>query len=327
MIEKLRWGIIGPGNIAKKFADGLKVVPDAELLAVASRTQEGADAFADQYGAPRRYVSYEALAADPDVDAVYISTPHPMHKDNSILCLNNGKAVLCEKPFAINAQQAAEVIKVARQKRVFLMEAMWTRYIPAMIKVRELLAAGVIGEARMVTADFGFRAGISPEGRLFNPALGGGALLDVGVYCVSLASMIFGAPARMASLAHLGETHVDEQAGMILGYSGGQMAVLSTAIRTTTPMEALISGTEGQIRIHSLFWRPTRLTVSVYGKETNEIDMPLVGNGYNYEAQEVARCLRAGLLESDVMPLDETLSIMKTMDELRAQWGLRYPME
>lgn len=327
MVEKLRWGIIGPGNIAKKFADGLKVVPDAELLAVGSRTQEGADAFADQYGAPRRYASYEALAADPDVDAVYISTPHPMHKDNSILCLNHGKAVLCEKPFTINAKEAAEVIRVARQKRVFLMEAMWTRYIPAMVKVRELLATGVIGEARMMTADFGFRAGINPEGRLFNPSLGGGALLDVGVYCVSLASMIFGAPARMASLAYLGATNVDEQAGMILGYSGGQMAVLSTAIRTTTPMEALISGTEGQIRIHSLFWRPTRLTVSVYGKETNEIDMPLVGNGYNYEAQEVARCLRTGLLESDVMPLDETLAIMKTMDELRAQWGLRYPME
>jgi predicted dehydrogenase len=327
MREKIRWGIIGPGGIAKKFATGLTVVPDAELVAVGSRTQENADKFGDEFNVPRRYASYEALAADPEVDAVYVATPHPMHKDNSILCLQNGKAVLCEKPFTMNLKEATEVVNLAREKKLFLLEAMWTRYIPAMVKVRELIAQGAIGEVRMITSDFGYRAGFNPQSRAFDPALGGGALLDVGIYCLSLSSMIFGTASRVTGMAHLGETNVDEQAAVILGYDEGKLALFSTAVRTNTPMEAFILGTEGRIKIHSLFWKPTRLTLTVYGKDETDLDIPHEGNGYNYEAIEVGNCLRAGKLESDIMPLDETLAIMKTMDEIRAQWGLKYPME
>ena len=327
MPEKTRWGIISTGNIAKKFATGLQALPDAELLAVGSRSQGSADTFGDMFDVERRYPSYEALVQDPDIDAIYIGTPHPFHKDNSLLCLQHGKAVLCEKPFTINAAEATEVINFARENNVFLMEAMWTRYLPILTRVRELVADGVIGEVRMLTADFGFRAGINPTSRTFDLKLGGGALLDVGIYPLSLASMIFGTPARVTSMTHLGETGADENSAMILGYEGGALSVLTTAVRTSTPHIATLNGTEGRITIHSPWWVATRMTVEVFGKETTEIEMPLAGNGYEYEAAEVARCLQAGLLESDVMPLDESLALMRTMDEIREQWGLVYPME
>jgi predicted dehydrogenase len=327
MNEKFRWGIIGTGRIAGFFAEGLKALPDAELVAVGSRATETANAFADRFGVPRRHASYEALAEDPDVDAVYVATPHSLHKDNSLLCLRAGKAVLCEKPFTINATEAEELITYARENQVFLMEAMWTRYLPVIVKVRELLAQGVLGEVYLLTADFGYRSVVNPKSRLWAPHLGGGALLDVGVYCVSFASMVFGPPAHIVSLAHLGKTGVDDQAAMILGYDDGKMAVLHTAIRMSTPQEAILMGTEGQIRIHSPFWNPTRATVSIRGQADEVIEDDKVGNGYNYEAAEVGRCVRAGQLESTIMPLDETLAIMRTMDQLRAQWGLKYPME
>lgn len=327
MQEKTRWGIISTGNIARKFATGLKVLPNAELLAVGSRSQEAADAFGDLFGIERRYPSYEALAQDPDIDAIYIGTPHTFHKENSLLGLSHGKAVLCEKPFTINAAEAKEVIDFARQNKVFLMEAMWTRYLPIFVRLRELLAEAVIGDVRMLTADFGFRARMNPHSRTFDLALGGGALLDVGIYPLSLASMIFGAPQRITGMTHLGETGADENSAMILGYEGGALAVLSTAVRTSTPQIAILNGTEGRITIPAQWWVGTRMTVEVFGKETTEITMPLTGNGYEYEAAEVARCLRAGLLESEVMPLDETLALMQTMDEIRRQWGLKYPME
>ena len=326
MQDAINWGILGTGSIAKKFATGLTVLDDAKLAAVGSRKQETADVFADEFDVPRRHPSYEALANDPDVDAIYVATPHAFHKANSILCLEAGKAVLCEKPFAINAAEAEEVIGVARERGVFLMEAMWTRFSPVMCKVRERLAEGAIGEPRILAADFGFRAGVNPERRLFNPKLGGGALLDVGVYCVSLASMVFGAPpAEIATLAALGETGVDEQSAFILSHGGGELAVLYTAIRTSTHHDARVMGTEGSIHIPQ-FWHPQEATVSAGGEE-RRIDAPFVGNGYNYEAAEVMECLRSGKLESDVMPLDETLTIMQTMDRIREQWGLKYPME
>jgi predicted dehydrogenase len=326
-VTKIRWGILGTGRIAQTFARGLGVLPDAELVAVGSRSQATADSFGDTFNVPRRHASYAALAGDPDVDVVYVATPHSLHRDNSCLCLQAGKAVLCEKPFAINAAQAEEMIALARECGRFLMEAMWTRFLPVIEKVRHLLADGAIGEVRLLIADFGFDAPFDPQSRLFDPHLGGGALLDVGVYLVSLASMVFGSPARITSLAHLGETGVDEQAAITLGYDAGQLALLATAIRTRTPQDALLVGTGGQIRIHSKWWHPTALTLSIQGQQDQAFSLPFEGNGYYYEAAEVMDCLRAGKLESDVMPLDETLAIVQTMDEIRAQWGLRYPME
>ncbi len=327
MKDTIRWGILGAGKIARQFAAGLKNLPDAKLVAVGSRTAESAEAFGKQFEVPHQHASYEALVSDPDVEAIYVATPHSCHRENTLLALAAGKAVLCEKPFTINAREAQEVIAFARTKKLFLMEAMWTRCFPLMEKLRELLAAKAIGEARMLTADFGFRAEYHEEERLFNLAAGGGALLDVGIYPVSLASMIFGPPTRIVSHAQLGKTGVDEEAAMILSHAQGQLAVLSAAIRMDTAQEAIIMGTAGRIRIHSPWWRPSAMTISREGRRDETMEFPFAGNGYQFEAAEVMRCLRAGKLESRLMPLDETLSIMRTLDAIRAQWGLIYPMD
>jgi predicted dehydrogenase len=327
MPDSIRWGILGTGNIAKQFARGLPYAKGAQLTAVGSRAQSTADAFGGEFDVPRRHASYEALAADPEVDAIYVSTPHPFHKDNSILCLEAGKAVLCEKPFTINARETEELIACARREKRFLMEAMWTRYIPAIVRVRELVKQGAIGGIRMISADFGFRAGFDPKGRLFDPAMGGGGLLDVGIYPLSFTSMFLGKPDRIETLAELGPSGVDDQSAFLLGYDSGPLAVLYTAVRTNTPQGAVIMGTEGMIKVHAPFWKTMGFTISRPGKDDEVINVPYEGNGYNFEAEEVGRCLAAGQLESAVMPLDESLELMKTMDAIRAKWGLKYPME
>ncbi len=327
MTQPIRWGILGPGSIAHKFAVGLQAIPEGELVAVGSRDPQRADAFGDQYGAPNRHASYEALSTDPDIDAVYVATPHPFHQDHSIRCLEAGKAVLCEKPFTINAAEAKAVVACARARGVFLMEAMWTRCLPIMGQVRRWLDAGAIGVPLMVSADFGFRAGVNPAGRLFNRALGGGALLDIGIYVVSFAAMVLGAqPAQIAAAAHLGATGVDEQTGIVLRYSGGAIANLSCAIRAAIAREAYIVGSEGTIVIDPSWWKGESATLKAGGRE-ERVELPLAGNGYNYEAREVARCLGEGRTESAVMPLDETVALMRILDEIRAQIGLKYPME
>ena len=327
MPEKVRWGILGTGIIAHAFATGLTYIDNAELVAVGSRAQETANEFGSEFRIPHRHASYEALANDPDVDVIYVATPHVFHKENSLLCLRAGKGVLCEKSFTINAGEAEELIKFARKQKLFLMEAMWTRFIPLVCRLREMLAERIIGDMQMFVADLGFRMDFGPEHRIYNPALGGGALLDVGIYPLSFASMVLGRPARVTSLAHLGETGVDERAAIILGYESGALGVLYTATSTNTPCEVIITGTEGHIRVPPLMLRPTKLTLSRAGEKEEPIAIPFVGNGYNYEAMEVMRCLREGKLESDIMPLDESLEIMKTMDAIRAQWGLKYPTE
>ncbi len=327
-MDKIRWGILGTGRIASKFALGLSFCDDAELTAVGSRAQTTADEFADRWNVRHRHASYAALADDPDVDVVYVATPHVFHKENSILCLEAGKAVLCEKPLTINARQAEDVIACARQHGLFLMEAMWTRFLPATCKLRELLADGAVGEVRIVKADFCFRTEWNPQGRLLNPELGGGALLDVGIYPVSLASMVLGGPpAEIASMGHIGETGVDEQGAIILGYDGGRLAVLTCGMQAGMPHEAYIVGTEKWIRVHAPFWRSGALTIGAAEREEQTLDLPFEGNGYECEAAELMSCVRAGRLESDIMPLDESLSTMRTLDQIRAQWGLTYPME
>lgn len=328
METKIRWGILGTGTIAAKFAKALKFLPEAKLAAVGSRATETADKFAQTFRIPHRHPSYERLANDPEVDVVYVATPHPFHMENTILCLNAGKAVLCEKPFEINASRAKQMINTAGDKKLFLMEAMWTRFLPVIAQVRDWLSREAIGRVRILQADFGFTGDWTPEHRLLNPQLAGGALLDVGVYTVSLASMVFGRPpAEIAGLAYIGQTGVDEQAAMIFRYDDGQLAVLSCAVKTQTPQQAVIAGTKGTITIHSPFWCATTATISIKGKKDKTVKIPHQCNGFEYEAQEVSRCLRAGKLESDCLPLDETLSIVKTMDQIREQWPLKYPME
>ena len=322
----VRWGIIGPGNIARQFAKGLAGAPGASLVAIASRSPERAAAFAAEHGG-RGCASAAALAVDPGVDAVYVATPHPQHHAAIRLCLEAGKAVLCEKPITVNAGQFAELVALARNRRAFLMEAMWTRFLPAMGRVRSWLAEGAIGEPRLVTADFGFRCGWNPASRLLDPAQAGGGLLDVGVYVLAFAAMVFGAkPERVSGFAHLGETGVDEQAALILGWSGGRLASLTCAVRTNTPQTARIDGTEGSIEVPS-FWRTTKASLRGAGGRAETFEQPHRANGYEWQAIEVARCLAAGLTESPVMPLDESLAIQRSMDELRRQWGLKYPSE
>jgi predicted dehydrogenase len=327
VVSKFRWGILGTGAIARRFVRGLRPLPEAVVFAVGSRSEASAAKFADEHNIPRRHASYEDLASDPGVDVIYIATPHPLHAENATLCLQAGKAVLCEKPFCVNAAEAERVVELAREKRLFIMEGMWTRFFPLMKEVRRLVSQRALGEVRILNVDFGFRADLDPASRLFDQKLGGGALLDVGVYCVSFASMVLGRPSGFVGLPHLGETGVDEQASIILEHEGGRLASLSIGIRTTTPQEATIMGTEGYVRIHAPWWRPTSMTISRPGKEDETIETPVSGNGFDYEAAEVMRCLKAGKTESDVMPLDETVSVMRTMDGIRAAWGLRYPGE
>ncbi len=323
----LRWGILAPGGISTQFATGLQSAANGTLVAVGSRNKERATAFAQKFGATNVHDSYEGLANDPDVDAIYIGSPHTYHKEHAILCMRAGKHVLCEKPFAINASEAAEMIAVAQETGMFLMEAMWTRYLPVHEKIRELIAAGVIGDVRKLFADFGFRMGtVQPDHRLFNRDLGGGALLDVGIYPLSLASSLFGTPTRISSMANLGSTGVDEETAFILGYENGEMALCSSDIQLQTPWEAQITGTAGSIKIHTPWFFPSQFTLKIDNTETI-YTLDYKGNGYTHEAEEVARCIAEGKTESAVMPLTESLTIMQTMDQLRAQWGLKYPME
>ena len=327
MTRPIRWGILGTGWIANEFASALVQVPGAELHAIGSRSVPSAERFGGQYGIPRRYPSYEALVQDPDIDVVYVATPNPLHRDHALLCLDSGKAVLCEKPFALNAQQAEEIIRTARHQELFLMEAMWSRFFPLMAKVRALVDGGAIGSVQMLVADLCIRFEFDPADRRYAPGLGGGALLDLGVYTLSLASMIMGPPSRITAQAHLGATGVDEQAGIVLGYGQGQLSVLHCSLRVDSPVEASLLGTEGRIRLHPWWIRPDRLTLGVTGQGETTIEVPFEGNGYQFEALEVMDCLRRGRLESELMPLEETLSIMRTMDAIRTQWGLAYPGE
>ena len=255
---KIRWGILSTGKIAQSFVQGLRHLPDAEVAAVGSRTEEAAARFADRFGIPRRHGSYAALAEDPDVDAIYVATPHNLHAENTLLCLEAGKAVLCEKPFALNAAQAERMISAARAKNIFLMEAMWTRFLPAAIELKRLLSEGAVGEPRMMEASFGFPAPFNPAGRLFNPELGGGALLDLGIYPLSMAYFLFGKPCRMAGMADLGKTGVDERAGIVLGFPRGQIAVLHFSLVADLPTDLTVMGSEGRIRAHAPIFRPDK---------------------------------------------------------------------
>ena len=324
MSQTIGWGILGPGGIAKSFASDLAKVPDAALVAVGSRSRQRAEAFAAQFDVQRAYDDYEALMADPDVDVIYIATPHPFHHPQTIACLEHGKAVLCEKPLAVNARQAQEMIDCAEANGRFLMEAMWTRFLPVIKTVRTWLAAGRIGEVRMMAADFGFAAPWDPEHRLFAPELAGGALLDVGIYPVALAAMVFGgAPQRIQAAASIGETGVDEETAMLFTYEGGALAQLSCAVRTETPHEAWIAGTKGIIRIPT-FWHPTEATLTV----ADEPPIQTTGEeGYHFQAVAVMDALRAGSLACETMSWAESLQIAQTMDAVRERIGVKYPME
>lgn len=326
MYETLRWGIISTGNIANTFARGIQHLPHATIQAVGSRSQASADAFGEIYDIPKRYDSYEAVVNDPDVDVVYIGTPHVFHHDNMMLALNAGKHVLCEKPFTINAEEAQACIQLAREKGLFLMEAVWMRYIPAIVQVRQWLKQGLLGEIRAVRADISMDLPFDPDNRLYNLDLGGGALLDLGIYVINFATMVLGLPPSVTSRLYMGETDVDYYDNLVFQYPQAD-AFLTASANNDGPCNAVIVGSKGYITLHREFWAPTRLTLKLEGQDAQVHDIPYESSGLNYEADEVHTCLRKGKLESDVLPLSETLAIMRLMDQMRYRQQFYYPSE
>jgi predicted dehydrogenase len=327
MVGSVKWGILGTGKIAKRFMQAAFYVPDAQVVAVGSREQHTADQFGAQYGVSKRYGSYDALLHDPEVEIVYVATPHTLHAENTLAALQAGKHVLCEKPFTINAQQAEQVIQAARASGKFVMEGMWTRCFPVVREIVRRIQTGELGEIRYLQADFGFRPEFNPVSRLFAPELGGGALLDVGVYPIALAFLVLGAPKQIVSHATLGATGVDELCSMLFRYDNGAQAVLSASLQVEMPKQANICGTLARVHLPAPWWKPSEAYLVRNDGTTEHLLYPYEGDGLQFEIRHVHDCLRQGLTESPWMPLDETLAIMHTLDALRAQWGVRYPSE
>lgn len=325
-MDTLRWGILSTGNIAKKFAIGLQSAQNAKLLAIGSRSQDSAEAFAREFDIPNVHATYESLVNDPDVDAIYIGTPHVFHADNMKLCLNAGKHVLCEKPITINSPELEECIALAQEKNLFLMEAMWMRFIPAILEIQRLIEEDTIGDIRLIQADFSSYLPFQAEHRAFNPHLGGGALLDVGVYPIWFATFFLGMPQTVQSHAVIGESGVDEQCTMLFGYPGAS-ALLSAGITGDLANGAVIKGTKGRIIVQSPFWCPDKITLHIYGEEPELRHIPYQGNGYNYEAEAVHRAINAGKIEHEIVSHATSIATMQVMDAMRREWGLSYPQE
>lgn len=327
MTETIRWGILGTGGIADAFATDL-TANGFTIAAVGSRSQESADEFAGRFGIPTAHASYEALAADPNVDIIYVSTPHPFHAENASLALNGGKHVLVEKPFALNGAEAKSVVDLATEKNLVVLEAMWTRWLPHMLRLRELIAEGLIGEVRTVIADHNQFLPKDPSHRLNNPALGGGALLDLGIYPVSFAWDILGAPSSVHAISSPTPTGVDRQTAIMLGYQNGAQAVLHTALDTAGPNTASVIGTEGWVAIDAVFYAPTSFTVYNSANEVVEtFESSVTNRGMQYQAWEAERLISAGSIAGEILPPAETVSIIETLDEVRRQIGLEYPGE
>jgi predicted dehydrogenase len=328
MKNNINWALVGTGGITNKFIIGLKAA-GGRIAAVVSRTREKAQDFAAQNDIEKYYDDYDRMLEDPDIDVVYIGTPHTTHKDLTVRALNAKKAVLCEKPCAINAGELGVMIQAARENHTFFMEAMWTRFTPALQKVREWLSRDLVGEVSIIEANFGFNAPFNPQGRLFNPDLGGGALLDAGIYPLSLISMVFGGKRPMEIQSHifLGQTGVDEQTLVILSYGGPRMAYAAAAIRTQMANDAWIYGTNGKIHIPNFIWAHSAELLVDDRVKDEFTHHNFISNGYNYEAEEVMKCIRDGKIESEVMPWDESMVLMETMDRIRAQWNYRYPQD
>ena len=322
-----RWGILGTGAIASDFTEDLSLLDDAKAVAVGSRSQSNADTFAERFGIPNRHGSYEDLVADPDVDVIYVSTPNPFHYDNAMLAISAGKSVLVEKPFTLNAREARNLVAAARTSGVFLMEAMWTRFLPNMVEIREIVTSGLLGDIRVVTADCSILLERDPTERHFDPGLGGGVLLDLGVYALSYVSMLLGAPTAIKSISDPAFTGVDAQTSILLQQRGGAHAVINLTMEARGANRATIVGTEARIEIDSMFFRPTTFSVIRPDGTAQVHDQVHVGNGLRYEAAEVGRCLGLGLSESPWMPLDESIEIVATLDTIRGQIHLVYPNE
>lgn len=324
-MKNINWGILAPGKIARKFADDLKQVPGAKIHAVASRSEERAAAFAAQYGATHAYGTYEGLLECPELDVVYIASPHVGHYEHSLMLLNKGIAVLCEKPLAINSNQVKEMIAAARKNNTFFMEAIWTRFIPVIKKTLELIERDMIGEVFSVKADFGFKASFDPSSRLLDNKLGGGSLLDIGIYPAFLALLLLGKPEKIQAHAHIGRTNVDEECAAIFEYANGKMAQIHSSIRSFSKTEAFIYGEQGVIHIHSRWHESKSMTLLLNGERPKDYYFDYSELGYRFEAEETMRCLREGLKESPALPWSFSEDLMAVLDEIRKQTDIHYP--
>ncbi|HHU70563.1 MAG TPA: Gfo/Idh/MocA family oxidoreductase [Clostridiales bacterium] len=324
----IKWGIMGAGNIATKFATALRSMEHTELTAIASRNINKAEKFAERFHIKKSYGSYEELAKDEEIDVVYIATPHTEHKANGALCIVNNKGVLCEKPFTINKEESQYLIDLAAKHNVFLMEAMWTKFLPVTNTVKNWIREKKIGEVKHIRASFGYNTPYDINSRLYDPYTAGGALLDVGIYPITYACYLLDKlPDSISSSAIIGKSNVDEQNVIGLQFDNGVLANLSSAIAADTGDDAIIIGDKGKIHIPN-FWNAQKAIV--YNNEdviVDTVELPFMSNGYEYEAEEVNVCLRQGKKQSSIHSLNDTLDIMKILDEIRKQWGLKYPQE
>lgn len=328
IMEKIiRWGILGTGNIAKKFAADLRFVQGAKLVAVGSRSQDSANKFAMENDIPQAFAHYEALAKCDEVDIIYIATPHSLHYENTLLCLENGKAVLCEKPFAMTIKQANEMIAVAKQKQLFLMEGMWMKCNPIFLKLMEMVHGGVIGDIVSLIVNFGFNVQPSAPDRLTNQDLGGGSIMDIGVYNTCMALSVLGKPKEISAMMTPAQRGADAQCAVNFGYENGALAQLLSSFSTRLPTEAFMGGTLGSIKLSPLFYRPTAIIehVDFTTGATKHIALtPSEGTGYQYEAMHASECLRAGKTESNLVSFADTLLLIETLDLIREKAGISY---
>ncbi len=325
-MSNFSWGILGPGGIAQAFAKDLTFIEGHTIGAVGSRSIANAEKFANTFGGTA-YGSYEELVADSSIDAIYVATPHPAHHDNVILALNAGKPVLCEKPFAVNAKQAQAMVDAAAKNKVALMEAMWARFLPHYAKVREIVASGVLGPILSIHADHGQRLADQGIARLVDPQLAGGALLDLGIYPISFAHMILGNPTSITSKAVMTDRGVDAQTSMVFSYDNGAQAVLTTTMIEQTPCRAVVAGLNGWLEIDRTFYNPASMRVILNDGSVTEYPSAYTGHGLREQAKSFKQIVQSGAVESKVLTWKDTVDIMKSMDTVRNQIGLRYPFE
>ena len=325
-MSNFNWGILGPGGIARAFAADLQMLEGHRVAAVGSRTLSNAQEFTKTFGGTA-YGSYEELVTDPTVDAIYVATPHPAHKDNVIAALNAGKPVLCEKPFAVNAKEAQEMVAAATRNNVALMEAMWARFLPHYVQVREIIASGVLGKILTVQADHGQRLADQNIPRLVEPSLAGGALLDLGIYPVSFAHMILGNPTKITASGVLTDKGVDAQTSMIFDYADGAQSVLNTTMIEQTPCRAVVAGVNGWLEIDRVFYSPTSMRVTLFNGAVTEYPHTYPGHGLREQAEIFKGLVLSGKNQSEILNWKDTVDIMQTLDTVRAHTGLRYPFE
>jgi predicted dehydrogenase len=321
----IKWGILGTGRIAHTFATALEVVTNSKLTAIGSREMEKAIQFASEFQIPKAYGSYEELVSDPEVDVVYIATPHNLHEANTLLALDHQKHVLCEKPMGVNLKESMRMIEKAKAENRFLMEALWSRFLPNIIKTKEIVASGEIGEVKLMTVFFSLRSKNGPEHRHFNIDLCGGSILDIGIYNIFLSLFLLGNPQRFTAIAGLSEQGGDNSSSYTFKYNNDVLSVMYSSFMGESPVVAEIHGTKGNVILEHLWFCPGKVKVNYLDGRENIVEFDVKSNGYEYEAEEVAACILAGKTQSDLWSWGDSMQLMSMMDAIRKECGVAYP--